>query len=568
MTVGAIYRRGPGRGNDPGKDLRSVQPWLVYDVRLLRDILRFWPGRVLGPIAAIVVVVLAGMSLQFQQVWQAAPPPLQDLVLTATPIPITSPFRVHDAPSITVLNGDFVGPRSIAELVESWVAGESAPAPLLLKSPEIVIGGSAQETEEIIEGLPSGGSSIVAISNGLVRWPLVAGGELRFEAVEARIEVSRGGAVRIPDGTAMLAGRKFAFALEAGPSGVGANEHSLRLTLTSKELRVGFNGVLTSKGTVLEAGRFRVATDDASDVAAWLGLSLDGISGRVVAEGALSVESGLVSLEQASFAIGGNRGEGSIRLQVTRGRPLVDATLAFAQLDLGGAETWLRSRFAEPAEALARKPAGSAAKLLEAIDVDLRLSADTIRVGELATGHGAISATWRDKGLTVQLAGLDIYGGGASGQLDLRPRSGDPTAELALKLDSVDLRSLLSAMGLEAPLDANSHVAVALTAAGRSWREARERLSGEIAVRATERALMRGGLQRAALAAMGRAGELRGAGQAVDGLDWKIAIENGIIARQSLAFDVNGIRYGAGAEASKDESSTPVTIDAHLLSAR
>lgn len=545
-----------------------MQPWLVYDVRLLRDILRFWPGRVLGPIAAIAVVILAGASLQFQRVWQAAPPPLQDLVLTATPIPITSPVRVHDAPSIIVLKGEIVGPRSIAELIGSWVSAKSAPAPLRLKSPEIVIGGSAHETAAIVEGLPSGGSSIVVISNGLVRWPLVAGGELRFESVEARIELGPGGAVRIPNATATLAGRKVAFAIEAGPSVSGAHRHSLRLTLTSKGLHVGLTGVLAANGTVLEAGSFRVAADDAVDIAAWLGLSLDGIAGPIQAEGALSAEAGLVSLEEARVAIGGNRGEGSVRLQVTSGRPLIDATLAFAQLDLGEAEQWLRSGFAEPAEALARKPAGSTAKLLEAIDIDLRLSADTIRVGELATGHGAISATWRDKGLTVQLAGLDIYGGGASGQLDLRPRLGDPTAELALKLDNVDLRTLLTALGLEAPLDGNGHVAMALTAAGRSWREARERFSGEIAVRATERALMRGGLQRAALAAMGREGELRAGEQAVDGLDWQIAIENGIMTRQSLAFDVNGIRYGAGVEASKDENATPVTADARLLSSR
>ncbi len=546
-----------------------MQPWLVYDVRLLRDILRFWPGRVLGPIAAIAAVVLVGASLQFQRVWQAAPPPLQDLVLTATPIPITTPVQIHDAPAITLLKGELVGPRSIAELVESWISGESAPAPLGLRSPEIVIGGSAHEAVAMIERLPSRGSSIVAISNGTVRWPFVAGGELRFEFVEARIELGPGGAVRIPNAAAMLAGRKVAFTIEASPSSAGAHEHSFRLTLTGKGLHAGLTGVLAANGTALKAGSLRVAADDFADIATWLGLSLDGIGGApLVAEGALSAEAGLVSLEEARVVIGGNRGEGSVRLQVTRGRPLVDATLAFGHLDLGGAETWLRSRFAEPAEALARKPAGSTAKLLEAIDIDLRLSADTIRVGELATGHGAISATWRNNGLTVQLAGLDIYGGGASGQLDLRPRLGDPTAELALKLDNVDLRTLLTALGLEAPLDANGHVAVALTAAGRSWREARERFSGKVAVQATERALMRGGLQRAALAAMGREGELRVGGQSVDGLDWKIAIENGIMTRQSLAFDVNGIRYGAGVEVSKDENATPVTADARLLSSR
>lgn len=546
-----------------------MQPWLVYDVRLLRDIVRFWPGRVLGPIAAIAAVILAGASLPFQSVWQAAPPPLQDLVLTATPIPITTPVQVHNAPGITVLKGDLVGPRSIAELVDSWIGGGNAPDLLGLKSPEIVIGGSAHETAENFVGLPSGGTSVVAISNGLVRWPLAAGGELRLESVEARIELGPAGAIRIPNATAMLAGRRVAFAIEVGPSRTGTHAHSLRLTLSSKGLQLGLTGVLAANGTVLEAGSLRVAADDSGDIATWLGLSLDGIAGApLVAEGALSAEAGLVSLEEARVAIGGNRGEGSVRLQVTRGRPLLDATLAFGQLDLGGADAWLRSVFAEPAEALARKPAGSTAKLLEAIDVDLRLSADTLSVGELSTGHGAISATWRDKELTVQLAGLDIYGGGASGQLDLRPRLGDPTAALALKLENVDLRTLLTALGLEAPLDANGHVAVALTAAGRSWREARGRLSGKVAVQATKPALMRGGLQRAALAAMGREGEPRVGGQAVDGLDWQIAIENGIMTRQSLAFDVNGIRYGAGVEAAKDDSATPVTVDAHLLSSR
>ena len=545
-----------------------MQPWLVYDVRVSRDIFRFWPGRVLGPIAAIAAVILAGVSLQSQRIWQAAPPPLQDLVLTAAPIPITTPVRVHDAPAITVLKGELVGPRSIAELVESWIGDGRVPAPLLLKSPEIVIGGSAEVTAEFIGSSPSRGSSTVDISNGVVRWPLVVGGELRFENVEARVELSSTGAVRIPNATAMLAGRRIAFAIEAGPSNSGNHRHSLRLTLTSNGLQAGLTGVLTANGTALEAGSLRVAADDAADIAAWLGLSPGGMAGPIMAEGALSAEAGLVSLEEAIVAIGGNRGEGSVRMQLTSGRPLIDATLAFARLDLGEAGHWLGSGIADPAEALARKPAGSAGTLLEAIDIDLRLSADTIRVGELVTGHGAISATWRDKGLTVQLAGLDIYGGGASGQLDLRPRVGDPTAALALRLDNVDLNTLSMALGLEAPLDANGHVAVALTAAGRSWREVRERFSGKVAVQATERALMRGGLQRAAMAAMGREGQSRVGGQAVDGLDWKIAIENGIMTRQSLAFDVNGIRYGAGVEASKDENAMPVTADARLLSAR
>jgi AsmA protein len=492
--------------------------------------------------------------------WPAATAPFPSVPIERTVGRVTVPILVHDAPAITLVSGEIARSSTIPELVQSWFAAEIAPAEIIMRTPEALIGGGEARKQATIRsdqfGVP-GNFATIEIIDGTVRIIAPGGRELHLSDVDARLERRMGGHELLATGTANLFGRKIEFVLESGDDARNAGHtHPMSIRIRGAGMSLELGSTIVSSGTTQEAGTLRFHAESADDLAAWLGLSFaTALAGPLTLEGSLSVEDGLFSLDAATIQLAGNSGKGSLRLQLTSGRALLDATLAFARLDLAGAEQVLR--MALETETVAPATVSPAAKGpgLAAVDIDLRLSADRIRLGDFATGRGAISATWRDHGLTVQLAGLELYGGEASGQLRLGAVPGAPRMELMLELDGVELASLLTAAGYRAPLTATSQISIALSAAGRTWREARERLTGRIAVRASERGWASGGLGRMVHAVMGDSSAVSGnGGQVIDGLDWQMAIENGVATRQRLAFDLDGVRYDGLAETVRAEA--------------
>jgi AsmA protein len=182
-------------------------------------------------------------------------------------------------------------------------------------------------------------------------------------------------------------------------------QRSVRVSLKSTRLgEVGFDGHLPSRGALQLIGTLDARLVSLSGIASWLGSPVRALpafdTAAVTAQ--MVWADGLVGLQRVSAAFDNQvPATGAVTIKMSNGRPRVDGTLAFADLDLatywpttgladGQAETWLTLPFRVPG--------------LADFDADLRLSAARLHQAGKPLGRGAASVTVKDGMVTANIA--------------------------------------------------------------------------------------------------------------------------------------------------------------------
>lgn len=354
-------------------------------------------------------------------------------------------------------------------------------------------GGRALEVDGVTAVLTSSGNSLKAkISGGTT-----------FHAEPAKLDIGI-------DDVASLA--------RGGTSNISAN-------LSTRQLNATFTGNLSAAGSGGLDGAVTANTASAAELAKWLGYGpINGARlGAVSVTGRLNATPTVIALEKSQVALDGANGVWDVRLDLTNKKPALTVNISAPLLDLGqltGRDAaqgvsvtsptqpaisitsgWqslasdldkLESR-ASPGLATAPEQAAPAAAPsiwgnerldltgLDALDMDIKTQAQTMRFGHLETKQSVVEVVIRDGKLNASVQQLDIGDGHVKATLDLVPSAAKKPAQasVTLGLDNVAIDPILSEFLNSAPVAGPLKLDVSLKGQGLTERDLVSSLQGQ-----------------------------------------------------------------------------------------
>jgi uncharacterized protein involved in outer membrane biogenesis len=208
--------------------------------------------------------------------------------------------------------------------------------------------------------------------------------------------------------------------LDRGFSANGSAPPITHFYLRQEGLEVSFLGRFDARGEAA-SGSLRVNAVAGHAAAASILQALTPWERKqsIAISGDLGWSGSRVSLENAKLSFSNHSAGGSLALAVRHGRPLLEGTLSYDQLELAGAPAG-QGPASIPLRALAAGLYGLRANLNPDLDLDIRISADGVSGG--LAGALALGLTSRAGHLIVDVAELNAFGGTISGRADYDPR--------------------------------------------------------------------------------------------------------------------------------------------------
>jgi len=237
------------------------------------------------------------------------------------------------------------------------------------------------------------------------------------------------------------------------------------------------NGEASDYPRLQLTGALKLTTPSLRRFANWLGSPLGSGStlGATSLFGTALLRDNLLSVSDAELTLDGNRATGAISLAAGP-TPGFSGTLAFGALDL-------TPYFSGLSQALALGPDWRDVPLpideLGDMSMDVRLSADTVKLGDFSAGSTAASVTLRDRRLELGLARAAIGAGGLSGDVTLTAGDGGVEVATQMRATEVSVEDTAPFLGLPKSLSGTASAAVDVTARGRDLGALVETLSGK-----------------------------------------------------------------------------------------
>lgn len=269
----------------------------------------------------------------------------------------------------------------------------------------------------------------------------------RLGAFAFRLSPSgEGGTLR---GSVAAGDQTVEFSASLGHRGIltGTASGPVAVSVVSPLASFRMSGALRNPEAARIEGSFDFNTSDLRGLAVRFGKTLVGEASfgalRIAGDGA--VDFSRLELDTARLELDGNVGEGRLGFELGRLRPRLEGTLAFEKFDLSAYLGELGSLVGveddtPQGDSLRDRPLSG---LLQAADIDLRLSATRFIAGPLSGGPSAVALLLRDGDLSLDLSETDVSGGTLEATARLKPAGGD-TFDLAADAiaDKLDVRQL------------------------------------------------------------------------------------------------------------------------------
>ncbi|TCK31193.1 AsmA protein [Ancylobacter aquaticus] len=218
----------------------------------------------------------------------------------------------------------------------------------------------------------------------------------------------------------------------------------LTLSLTAPLASATFNGGARLAGGPVVSGDLNVAAGQLRDALTWLGMDAPTERGfgafELRAMALLSAQGAMLS--QARLDLDGNSGIGAFNLRIDGARPMLQGSLASETIDLSPyGELSLSSphQGGWSREAIDLGPT-------QALDVELRLSAGRVRLGDADLQRMAASATAKGGRLSLTIGEAEAWGGLFRASVQLSPRPAGPGMNVRVDLSADDV-ALGAALG-------------------------------------------------------------------------------------------------------------------------
>jgi AsmA protein len=337
----------------------------------------------------------------------------------------------------------------------------------------------------------------------------------------------------------------FLAALTGDRSGV-------KLRLSSAPLQLAFDGAATDQPALKLDGTLDVEAPSLRDALHWTGKSKIpfGGFGRFALRAQSDIGGGLASLSNVNVELDGNTAEGALTLAVD-GHSLVQGTLAADALDLTPYVSGVRL-LARDDSRWDRLPI--ALNGFDDFNLDLRLSAASIKIGGAQLQRTAIGATMHGGKLDVTIGEAQAFGGSAKGTLGVASAENGIAVSSNMQFLDVDLESCLSQIFGVHRLQGRGNLAFNLTGAGDSVMAVTRALDGTATLNAESGALagidVEQLLRRLERRPLSGSGDFRQGRTPFDRLVVSLKIDKGLVSVADMHIDGPSVKLAVGGQAS------------------
>jgi AsmA protein len=251
----------------------------------------------------------------------------------------------------------------------------------------------------------------------------------------------------------------FLAALSGERSGV-------RARLASAPLKLAFDGSVANRSSMMMEGTLTVDSASLRNALRWTGQPPPGAGGfgRFALRARANVIGASIALTNVNVELDGNVAEG-VMTYANNGRQTLQATLAAGALDFtpyistfrllaSGARDWNRQLFDLNA--------------LSTTDLDMRLSAAMVTVGQSKLGRTAFGANLRGGALALSVGEAQVYGGIAKGSIGIARSDAVADVKAQFQFTDVDLQACASELFGITRLSGRGNLNVSLVASGSS----------------------------------------------------------------------------------------------------
>jgi AsmA protein len=240
----------------------------------------------------------------------------------------------------------------------------------------------------------------------------------------------------------------------------------LKVRLSGQPFRIGFDGHISRRPTLKMEGTLAADTQSMRNALVWAGQKPlpGGGFGRFALKAHTTLVAGTVALSGVNIELDGNSADGVLAF-ATDGRPMVQGTLAADELDL---TPYISTAHGLRASGRDWSRVPIVLDGLMALDVDLRLSAARISLGNAKLGRTAIGANLHDGRLTLAIGESQAFGGVLNGSLTLARAPFGAEIKSQLHFANVDLESCLRDLFGIRRIDGKGTLVFAVEAAGES----------------------------------------------------------------------------------------------------
>lgn len=327
---------------------------------------------------------------------------------------------------------------------------------------------------------------------------------------------------------------------------------TLKLRLAGAPMKIAFDGVMSGDPSLKIDGALAVDAPSLRDAMRWTGEQPlpGGGFGRFILKAKTNVVGGTIALSSVNLSLDGNLAEGVLSYAST-GRRTWQGTLAVDALDLTPYVSTARLVTANSRD-WDRVPI-----MLEGLtgfDLDLRLSAARVSIGNAKLGRTAIAANLRGGRLVVTIGESQAFNGVITGSIALANSEPGADFKADMLFNNVDLDSCLSALFGTRRLEGKGHVAVTIEGSGPNVFALTRTLNGTATINAHNGALagvnVEQLLRRLERRPLSGSGDFRTGRTPYDKLSIGLGVSEGIVSVESVSFDGPTVRVGMAGSAS------------------
>jgi AsmA protein len=336
----------------------------------------------------------------------------------------------------------------------------------------------------------------------------------------------------------------FLAALNGERSGV-------KVRLAGAPLKAAFDGALSSQPALKIDGTLSVESPSLRDAMHWTDASQVpfGGFGRFALRAQSSMADGAISLSNVNVELDGNTAEGVITLSTDH--RTVQGTLAADALDV---TPYVSGVHLMAANRRTWDQLPIALDGLADFDLDLRISAASVKIGTAQLGRTAVAANMRNGKLDVTIGESQAFNGIAKGSLGLANANGGVAVKSHMQFVDVDLESCLTQVFGIRRLEGRGDVALNIEGSGSSVLAVTNTLSGTASLNAHNGALaginLEQLLRRLERRPLSGNGDFRTGRTPFDQFILGIKIDQGQVSIEDMHLDGPAVRLTVGGQIS------------------
>jgi AsmA protein len=332
-----------------------------------------------------------------------------------------------------------------------------------------------------------------------------------------------------------------------------SGEHSgVKVRLASAPLKLAFDGAASSQPTLKIEGTLGVDAPSLRDAMLWTGKSKIpfGGFGRFALHAQSTVGEGVVSLSNVNVELDGNTAEGALTLSSGDFR-MVQGTLAADALDLTPYVSGIRLL------ATNNRNWDQLPITLDGIadlNLDLRLSAASIKIAQARLGRTAVAANMRGGKLDITIGESQAFSGVVKGSIGLAAANDGVQVASHVQFVDVDLESCLGQLFGVQKLAGRGNMTLNVDGSGKSVMALTGTLNGTASLNAHGGALVGINveqlLRRLERRPLSGAGDFRSGRTPFDELAISLKIDQGVVSVDDMHIDGPAVRLAVAGQAS------------------